>query len=531
MVEAKNNKGETITEKKHPQIWRKANRSLAYRQLRKAVGPISCLQNTWSRDNHHGNVEGGDFAGWDWEVPNIQRDNCVLRIRYNISTNDLPSFQDNLTTPALMYMEEEEMKLDLKGKYYVGQKMGFSKEEIDMNGYYYKTNPQVAPFYNWPTADELNINDGKPLKLQLAINTAQFGRTFEDRTHRFSIKKRGPKTEGLTIHPLGIGESVVTLSKLIQQLSIVSTGKMNVKVGDYMHIEWVGSNTNPNNNAGQGRQGSDRHNILTLKSKRYSEVGQNDNAKMNTYGQFGSSYPAGLDPDKEDFQPFLGFSYKDRAKMASLVGVNTNGGELSELDDSSTHARFDLMKVTLQGIYNFLCTRNNNFSNRSQKGRIVASSSLPRFAEVQFSGAVVTDGAGALNIGAGASERVTVELQDVGHRESGWCNPCGSNYFLVAKDIPVTKTGSTLEITYVEHGAKVPVVYYTSGNSISKSADWNKLENAECDKGKCTIPISSKGIYVVDSQHAWWVYFIPILFGVILCVVGIWLFKVKRGGS
>ena len=35
--------------------------------------------------------------------------------------------------------------------------------------------------------------------------------------------------------------------------------------GSYVHPQWTGSNTNPNNNAGQGLRGSDRSNIVQLK--------------------------------------------------------------------------------------------------------------------------------------------------------------------------------------------------------------------------------------------------------------------------
>ena len=49
-------------------------------------------------------------------------------------------------------------------------------------------------------------------------------------------------------------------------------------------------------------------------------------------------------------------------------------GEMSELDDAGTYFDLGPRKITMAGIYHFLCTRNNNFSNRSQKGRIVIRS-------------------------------------------------------------------------------------------------------------------------------------------------------------
>ncbi len=43
---------------------------------------------------------------------------------------------------------------------------------------------------------------------------------------------------------------------------------------------------------------------------------------------------------------------------------------MSELDDAGTYFDLGPRKVTRAGIFHYLCTRNNNFSNRSQKGRI-----------------------------------------------------------------------------------------------------------------------------------------------------------------
>ena len=47
------------------------------------------------------------------------------------------------------------------------------------------------------------------------------------------------------------------------------------------------------------------------------------------------------------------------------------GGEMSELDDAGTYFDLGPRKVTRTGVYHYLSTRNNNFSNRSQKGRII----------------------------------------------------------------------------------------------------------------------------------------------------------------
>ena len=46
------------------------------------------------------------------------------------------------------------------------------------------------------------------------------------------------------------------------------------------------------------------------------------------------------------------------------------GGDMTELDDAGTYFDIGPRKITSTGVYNYMCTRNNNFSNRDQKGQI-----------------------------------------------------------------------------------------------------------------------------------------------------------------
>jgi len=61
------------------------------------IPPPDCLQAQWSRDNHLGNTRTGFPAMYNWTVPNDVHENCVLRIRYNISTSDVDNWNINST--------------------------------------------------------------------------------------------------------------------------------------------------------------------------------------------------------------------------------------------------------------------------------------------------------------------------------------------------------------------------------------------------------------------------------------------------
>lgn len=44
-----------------------------------------CVETLWSRDNHLGNSLGGYPISYNWTIPDIPHDHCVLRIRLVVS--------------------------------------------------------------------------------------------------------------------------------------------------------------------------------------------------------------------------------------------------------------------------------------------------------------------------------------------------------------------------------------------------------------------------------------------------------------
>ena len=82
-----------------------------------------------------------------------------------------------------------------------------------------------------------------------------------------------------------------------------------------LFCRWTGSNTNPNNNDGQGRAGTDRSNIVLLDGPNYAEGDGTAMESSPAIGHWGNSYPAHLDDDDN----FLGLSREDRQNLATLV--------------------------------------------------------------------------------------------------------------------------------------------------------------------------------------------------------------------
>jgi len=255
-------------------------------------------------------------------------------------------------------------------------------------------------------------------KLQLAINTAQFSRTFQDRSHAFRMRPRPADIEEdaeiklLTVS--GKRGNIVQTFPAHEYFFIPEV--MHIQKGSYLHISWTGSNTNPNNNDGQGKQGTDRSNIVPTRVPRYSRQGFDN---VPGYSDFkwdedyegpngeprqrdgetsdpGTSYPAyinepeGYDiPEAEyEFQPPYGeglLTLRDNYLPGALGGLSPDSlaklatgrysewddfGNMEELDDASTSVNMPLQKVTDLGCWNYMSTRNHNFSNRDQKGKL-----------------------------------------------------------------------------------------------------------------------------------------------------------------
>jgi len=240
-------------------------------------------------------------------------------------------------------------------------------------------------------------NDDFRLRLQLAVNTAQYGRTFQDRTHMTYVMKR----------PDDLGNSAIKMVTVAgKRGNIVQTfpgteyffipETVHARKYDAIHFSWSGSNTNPNNNDGQGKQGTDRHNICPMKNSNYAGNGETNTYTQNgkglqsaaDIGSLGGNYPAFVkEPEgyalaaalstcstPEMVQtPIAGFSTEVVSALCTQrrdPGASYDYGNMEELDDAGTSFNLAPLQASETGCWSYVSTRNNNFSNRSQKGKI-----------------------------------------------------------------------------------------------------------------------------------------------------------------
>eukprot|EP01095_Lingulamoeba_sp_RSL-Kostka_P009976 TRINITY_DN34_c1_g1_i1.p1 TRINITY_DN34_c1_g1~~TRINITY_DN34_c1_g1_i1.p1 ORF type:complete len:613 (-),score=261.56 TRINITY_DN34_c1_g1_i1:227-2065(-) len=298
------------------------------------IDPPICEQAQWTRTNHLGNSAKHDFhegyaSSFNWTIPETPEENCVLRLRYNISTTDYEGW----TTPFVDHR-------------WNGDDLSPIKQD------------EIVPYFGHD--------------YEMALNTDQLGRTFQDRSHIFHIRER-PRDipdEALiwNVGVRGKRGNIVQVYPAVEYDFVPNL--LHVSVGDYIHYQWTGCDTNPNNNDGEGTQATDRSNIAQMRL-------------------MGDNYPT----DKPDIRNQMFDSDEVQTRMAFIDQVNCLSYEaLREKNNNNQNAieqdiqncmklnaaptpYFDggIMRLNRTGTFYFFCTRNNNFSNRSQKATLVVT--------------------------------------------------------------------------------------------------------------------------------------------------------------
>jgi len=284
--------------------------------------------------------------------------NCALRIRYNISTGDLGATGNS---PSVGFID------------------------WNMNG-------QNSPVTGDPTVEASGTN------MTLALDTTQFGRTFEDRSYMFHIR---PRPSGVTS-----ANRIFNLNVRGKRGNIVQTypateydfmpNDFEGRVGDYIHFQWTGCDTNPAGNAGEGQDQTDRSNMVQI-------------------SDFAASYPATeawLSSNTPLFDTpalRLHMSMLDQTNCLTMTQLLAkDGNNVANVDQdvqncmvlNAASQYFDggLIRMNTTGTFYYMNTRNNNFSNRGQKGTLAIVPLLPTWAL-----AVVLVGAGLFVLSGAAA--------------------------------------------------------------------------------------------------------------------------------
>lgn len=201
-----------------------------------------CEGTAWARDNHHGNGLDGQMAHYMWQLPELKdgvdEARCVLRGRYNNTSDDYPGWET---------FSEANADPPIKGNPNADfLKVGVCLDSNDNEVRHYTSEECLNDLdddYRWIPRER---------ELRLAQNPAQFSRVFEDRTHMFKIIARPPGIADVTpIYNLNVRGRRGNIQQTYPAVEYDFTPpNLVVEQNSYIHFQWTGSDSNPNN-AGQ----------------------------------------------------------------------------------------------------------------------------------------------------------------------------------------------------------------------------------------------------------------------------------------
>jgi hypothetical protein len=231
--------------------------------------------------------------------------------------------------------------------------------------------------------------------LQLAINTAQTGRTFQDTSHTFLVCERPSGASGtwggktlFNVNVRGKRGDIVEVFPAIEY--DFEPQMVFIEPDQCMHFQWEGSNTHNNGDnggdgqtgdAGEGREGSDRSNLVQTRALDENYPWTYDKLSPTFFDSvtcFHPLFPA-TTVSSQDCQLTLGSAgfYRSVTDAKTLIATSsTNTGLLDYLLDNVSGAFRQGIIVCINPnaissgetlSFSFISTRNNNFTNRSQK--------------------------------------------------------------------------------------------------------------------------------------------------------------------
>jgi hypothetical protein len=226
---------------------------------------------------------------------------------------------------------------------------------------------------------------GYDWQLRLALNTDQYSRTFEDRSHTFFISHRPADiTDSHRIFNLNVRGKRGNIVEAYPAVEYDFTpSDLHVNIGDFIHFQWTGCDTNPNY-AGEGTQRTDRSNIVQLSDRKrnipmtFTDQTLFDSAATAFYFAHLNQYGGKVCTTEDETGCCLTYEQLKSVTQKNGGDINQNPQNCMKLNDPGVqYFKGATVQLKKQGQYHYMSSRNNNFTNRSQKGSITVEPLLP----------------------------------------------------------------------------------------------------------------------------------------------------------
>jgi len=221
--------------------------------------------------------------------------------------------------------------------------------------------------------------------LGLAINADQLARTFQDRSYVFNVAARPSSVPGsatiINLNMRGRRGNIVQCFPSVEYDFIPN--RLTVNEGDYIHVQIHGSDFNNalNANDGEGWQYSDRANIVQSPGPAYNLPVFPE--QMNLFPDINTAYRfALLDQPTSTCESFVNGENNDQNNYF-------NCGKLNMAAERWPNVPSDGLLAPAAGTYYYMNSRNNNFSNRSQKGILTVNPSSSNNQAAIIAGATI----------------------------------------------------------------------------------------------------------------------------------------------
>ena len=156
---------------------------------------------------------------------------------------------------------------------------------------------------------------------------------------------------------------------------------IEVAMYDYLHIQWCGSDANPQGNAGNGRQATDRHNLVQTTSRDQNKPMDTTYTCADT--TFGCSHGGNVNREWDwttslfpDAEITARLAWVDQSIENKNYTCDLNTDDENDITNcmylNNAPAYFDagLVKLNNYGEFHLMSTRNNAFTNRGQKATL-----------------------------------------------------------------------------------------------------------------------------------------------------------------